>query len=174
MNQIAVKGDDAEISLYDNQHNITGVAIVDRDDLPMVLKEKWYLSCYGYAVRQKRSLSFPPPGYRTNFLHRLVMNAQENDEIDHINHNKLDNRKVNLRFVSHQENLHNISLAKNNTSGTTGVTLYNQGGFLYWRARLKINKHEVSLGYFKTKEEAIAARKHAELNWKEIKLKNGW
>jgi hypothetical protein len=46
--------------------------------------------------------------------------------------------------------------------------LYNQRGFRYWRVRIKVNKKEISLGYFLTKEDAIKARKEAELKWRTL------
>ena len=161
LNEIVVKGDIAEISLYNTAQKVVGVAIIDREDLPKICNDKWYLSVYGYATRQTH-------GGRPGKLHRLVLKARDDDEIDHINRNRLDNRKANLRFVSHQENLHNISRAKNNTSGCTGVSFYDQKGFRYWRARIKVNKKEISLGYYLTKEEAIEARREAEKRWKEM------
>ena len=79
--------------------------------------------------------------------------------VDHINHNKLDNRKENLRICEHQENTYNKGLCSTNTSGVTGVTwdkLRNK-----WIAHIKGK----NLGRFNTKEEAIKVRKQAEIEY---------
>ena len=54
-------------------------------------------------------------------MHRFVMNAPPNTELDHINGNGLDNRKENLRFTTHKENLRNRRLFQNSISGYKGV-----------------------------------------------------
>ncbi len=79
---------------------------------------------------------------------------------DHINRNTLDNRKKNLRQATYKENARNGSLAKNNTSGITGVTWNDRDG--KWQARIGVDYKSVSLGYFLDKEDAIKARLKAE------------
>ena len=71
-----------------------------------------------------------------------------------------DNRKSNLRIVSNSENQMNRKLAKNNTSGTSGVDWLKRNNL--WRSRITINNQSVTLGYYKNKEDAIKARKEAE------------
>lgn len=77
-------------------------------------------------------------------------------EVDHINHNTLDNRTSNLRFVTHQQNQCNQPEQCNNTSGATGVSFYPPRG--KFRARIKIAQHDIHLGYYRTFEEAVMAR----------------
>ena len=94
-------------------------------------------------------------------LHRLVMNVTENKiQIDHINHNKNDNRKCNLRITDNQHNSYNHSLKSTNTSGTTGVSWNKLRN--YWEARITVNKKLIFLGKFNNKEDAIRIRKQAE------------
>ena len=79
--------------------------------------------------------------------------------VDHINQDKLDNRIENLRILTVSHNVINSRIGKNNTSGVTGVSyLPNMGK---WRARIMLNRKDVHLGTFGTKEEAIAAREEA-------------
>lgn len=85
------------------------------------------------------------------------------DTIDHINHNRKDNRIENLRDVSMRENNMNFPLPCNNTSGFVGV-VYDKKRSL-WMARVKIHKKNKFLGYFKEKENAIEARKKANLQY---------
>lgn len=75
--------------------------------------------------------------------------------IDHINGDASDNRIDNLRIVTHAENHRNRSMQQNNTSGFTGVSINRAGN---WRARVKINGKEFSLGTYNTITEAAKAR----------------
>lgn len=88
----------------------------------------------------------------------------END-LDHINRNKSDNRIENLREVSVSCNLRNRGNQKNNTSGVKGVSWHKMGNS--WKATISINSKCVYLGLFKTFEEAVQARFAFEqcLNW---------
>lgn len=81
-------------------------------------------------------------------------------QIDHIDHNKLNNAIVNLRIVSNQENHKNMPLQKNNKSGCAGVGW--QESTNKWRAYIKVKGKSIHLGLFDTKEEAIKRRRHAE------------
>ena len=81
------------------------------------------------------------------------------EDIDHINHNRLDNRIENLRCVNDSINLRNKSKSKANTSGQTGVYRTAVGN---WIARICVNHKQVNLGTFSDVAEAIAARKDAE------------
>lgn len=79
---------------------------------------------------------------------------------DHINRNPLDNRKGNLRIATAKENARNSSVAKNNTSGVSGVTWNKRDNM--WQARIGIDWKSKSLGYFNNKDDAIKARLKAE------------
>lgn len=76
--------------------------------------------------------------------------------IDHINHDRLDNRPENLRDVTHVENTRNSKLSTANTSGTTGV--YWDKSRKLWIASIKVNYKSISLGRYADIEDAIAAR----------------
>lgn len=108
---------------------------------------------------------------RKNYLaHRIVWDLnypddklQPGEEIDHIDHDKLNNRLANLRKVSAVENSRNKPLATRNTSGTSGVYWYSQYG--KWRAQIVVKGRLVFLGYFADKEDAISARATAEIKY---------
>jgi len=81
-------------------------------------------------------------------------------QVDHINGDVTDNRWENLRLIYGGENQRNMKRAHNNTSGITGV-VWDQSRAL-WHARIRLNQKDRFLGRFKSKDEAIAARKAAE------------
>jgi len=80
-------------------------------------------------------------------------------EIDHHNHVKDDNRIKNLRPATHFENAHNQPMRKSNKSGVTGVCFHSRDGV--WSAKITINYHQLSLGYFPGWFDAVCARKSA-------------
>ena len=84
-------------------------------------------------------------------------------QIDHINHNKSDNRICNLREVSEKDNHKNRPKQVNNTSGCTGVSWYKLTN--KWIAHIQVNKKHITLGYFNTFTEAVRTRKEAEVKY---------
>jgi hypothetical protein len=89
------------------------------------------------------------------FLHRMVIGAPEGKEIDHVNGNTLDNRKMNLRICDHAENVKNCKKNKKNTSGFKGVYFLKKN--MKYRALIKNNGKRIHLGLFDTPEEAHKA-----------------
>ena len=79
--------------------------------------------------------------------------------VDHINHNKLDNRKINLRICNNKQNVRNSSSSKNNNLGVLGVGVRPSGRY---RARIMVNRKEIALGTYDTLEEAKKAREKGE------------
>lgn len=90
-------------------------------------------------------------------MHRSVMNASDEIQVDHWDGNGLDNRKSNLRLCTFQQNQQNKRISRNNKSGMRGVWYLEKYG--KWRVHLQC-KH---LGYFNSFEEACEVRRHAEL-----------
>lgn len=112
----------------------------------------------GYVIAQKE-LPKTSDGKRqieTYIFHKLIVPYEL---VDHINQNKMDNRKENLRPCTQSQNMMNVSLKNNNTSGITGVTKNGNG----WIATINPQKGErMYLGWFSNKEEAIKTRLKAE------------
>lgn len=84
-------------------------------------------------------------------------------EIDHINSVRSDNRIENLRLVSHTENMKKLMMYRNNTSGITGVSIHKQSG--KWQATIRFQGKKRFLGLFTSVEDAIKARKEAEMSF---------
>ena len=99
--------------------------------------------------------------------HRVIWFMQygewPKDQIDHINGDSTDNRIENLRDVTHKENSLNRKLPCNNTSGTLGVSFDKK--CKKWESYIMVNYTKISLGFFTHKEDAIAARKEAEIKY---------
>lgn len=113
--------------------------------------QKWY-ACYK-NIPGKQTYIINKNGL---LLHQALFGKRENMELDHINLNTLDNRSINVRFCTHQQNQMNQPLQKNNTSGVAGVRFYKaRNKFI---ARIKVCQHDIHLGYFLTFEEAVQAR----------------
>lgn len=87
------------------------------------------------------------------------------DQIDHMNRNPSDNRLSNLRPCNQNQNHWNRGRLRSNTSGVTGVV----ESCGRWQARITVNRKRLHLGTFKTKREAVEARRKAEAihheNW---------
>ncbi len=93
----------------------------------------------------------------------MMTGAMPEEHIDHINGIRDDNRWENLRPVNRATNQKNMKLFANNTSGVPGVRKSPNG--LKWVSRIFTEGKEVHLGTFKNKEDAVAARKKAEIDY---------
>lgn len=128
-------------------------AIIDAEDAEKILQHSWYLRCNGYAGRSARN---PNGGNQiTILMHRELIEVPDGMFIDHINRDRLDNRKCNFRIVTRAQNMMNKSQYRNNTSGFRGVTWMKSEQL--WVARIDHNRKAIFLGYFKDPEEAARA-----------------
>lgn len=82
-------------------------------------------------------------------------------DLDHINRIRHDNRLCNLREATRAQNCQNQPIRRSNKSGVTGVYLHGITG--KWAASINIARKQKHLGLFDALEDAIAARKQAEL-----------
>lgn len=101
-------------------------------------------------------------------LHRVIMllvhgHLDKSVQVDHISHDRADNRLCNLRLVSLSENNKNKSMDRRNSTGVTGVKFNKR--YNTWGAHIGVSGIEIHLGSFKTLEEAAAARADAEIKY---------
>lgn len=89
------------------------------------------------------------------FMHRLIKDCPEGQQVDHRNLNTLDNRRRNLRICSHTENMRNTKKRIDNISGFIGVSWSERRK--KWRSRILVNRKEISLGAFVHKIDAAKA-----------------
>ena len=151
LNEIVIHDDYAEIILLNIKSEEIGRALIDLEDIDKVKKYRWCLH-NGYAKNNDIGV-----------LHRFIISCPEGMEVDHINRNRLDNRKSNLRVVTHQQNNMNKGVTKSNTSGYPGVYWYKNRN--KWQVGIKVNYKQIFLGYFNDLEEAIEIRKQAEIKY---------
>lgn len=126
------------------------VTLVDDADFEWASKFKWSFDPKGYAFRNTKR-----PNRRIIYLHRVILKTEKGEVSDHINGNKLDNRKVNLRKCTTAQNIRNRKVGKNNTTGYKGIS-WNRRDSL-WYAHVTLNRVSVYAGCGKTKEIAAKA-----------------
>lgn len=135
------------------------IALVDDDDYAWLSQWKWCADSDGYAVRSGQM-----NGKKRNIrMHRFIMNAQPEQEIDHKDRNKVNNQRDNLRFANETQNRHNTPLSSRNTSGYKGVSWYKRKK--KWAAQIKIGTRVIRLGLHKSKEDAARAYNAAALEF---------
>lgn len=128
-------------------------ALVDDDDYDRLSNHSWCMDVGGgYPMTRT--------GKKNYRMHRMVMSTPRGMYIDHINRDKLDNRKSNLRVVTNSQNMLNTGMYSNNTSGHKGVTYSSRDK--RWIAQVKINYKNIILGRFNNIDDAIRARKRWE------------
>lgn len=151
-NEFIFEENTVKIFLYNMFSQKVSEAIIDREDYDTVKEYKWCLSKNGYVINSKGK-----------YLHRIV--TKENTLfVDHINGNKLDNRKCNLRPCSNADNLKNrVKIPINNTSGIIGVIYRSDRN--KWRAEICVDGKKIRLGYYANKIDAIRARTEAEIKY---------
>lgn len=143
------------IELYHGQ-----LALVDDADYEQLAKRKWHLSSNGYVITTMHFYEDGKRMTRQPSMHRILMEAKPGQEIDHINRDKLDNRRSNLRFCSRVENLLNTKVRVDNRSGYKGVRWKTDKKM--WLAEIGYSGKTLFLGHFAEIESAIQARQVAE------------
>ena len=159
-NEIICRGNKGFIVLRDRKQKVVGRAIIDRSLVARVKNIKWSLGNCGYAIT----------GHLRNgsrLLHRFLF-GKKGYEIDHINRNRLDNRKVNIRHCSRSQNMFNKTKQNNNSTGVLGVYFDKSRG--KYAAEIKAYGVKKFLGRFNTlkeaKEKRIAAEREYFGKWK--------
>lgn len=152
-NEIIVEENFAKILLYDYNSNIIGYTIISKEDIEKIRNYK--ISFNGqYATIIIKG--------KTNLLHRFLTNCPKDKIVDHINNDKLDNRRENMRIVTRTINNYN---RKNKTHMSNGEELpigirkhIQKNNNISYQAYCSLNKKQINIGYFKNKEDAIKAR----------------
>lgn len=132
----------------------------DLEDYDKIKDYCWYKTRQGYIKTsyQKNNI----------VMHKLVMGLYDNNnydkyDVDHIYHNKNDNRKSQLRLATRSQNSMNCKVKSTNTSGVTGVSWDKDRN--KWIANIKVNYKNIYLGRYDNIKDAIKARQDAEIKY---------
>lgn len=129
-------------------------AVVDDEDFDHLNQWKWT------AVRNKKRVYAERKAQRSSIrMHRYLLGAHSETQIDHRDLNGLNNQKSNLRVCTRSENQCNRALQSNNKSGFIGVCWWSRDK--NWRAQIKTNGINKNLGYYPTAEIAAKFRDEA-------------
>ncbi len=126
------------------------VALVDDDDWFLALEHDWFRDDNGYAAMIREG--------HIERMHRIIVDAQPGELVDHINGDRLDNRRANLRVCSNRENQRNRPKPK-----TTAKVASRFKGVSWdkcnrtWRAKIVVDGRQLHLGTFADETEAAAA-----------------
>ncbi len=141
---------------------VRGKTVTISLDDALLTAETWYINSNGYVVDNGSGI------YAMQRLHRVVMarvlgrGLECWELVDHINGDKLDNRRENLRLATSSENAFNCDLPAHNTTGYKGVyrNTY-QSGPKPWQAAITVNRKKIYLGSYATAVEAARAYQQA-------------
>lgn len=131
---------------------------IDDEDIDLT-NFKWLATSVApYGFYAKRSLRLSKTYVKSIFLHRVIMERilerplERKEEVDHINLNKLDNRRENLRLATRINNGTNRAIQSNNTSGYKGVSWSKSSK--KWQVSIRIGGVQTHLGFYENIEEA--------------------
>ena len=131
--------------------------LFDLEDFDLIKDYCWCVDNHGYVVTKDTDTR------KFIQMHRFLMDCPEDKVVDHINREKNNNRKENLRICSQSENCKNLSISKRNKTGMTGITWHKASS--KWQARITTNGKRINLGVFNNLEDAKQARLEAELKY---------
>lgn len=134
-------------------------ALVDDKDYSYLNRSKWYLDSNGYALRNLKYGQSTKPIR----MHAEVIPIRKGFCCDHKNRIKLDNRSDNLREVTMRENAFNRVAQANSLSGFKGVSFSTKRQ--KWEVRIKINSIQKFLGYYEDLDDAVNARRLADVKY---------
>lgn len=152
-NQYIIEGDYIKVFI-----NSLEYFLIDNIDIDL-LEYTWYKRNNGYIYSSNYN--------GTNaYIHKIIAYKKYNQNkviIDHINRNKMDNRRCNLRIATLQQNNQNQNIPKNNKSGIIGVSKYYETkNGIKWRAYIKVNGKTIQLLQSYNFQDCVVARLKAE------------
>ena len=156
-NNLEVVGDIAYLYTSKNER-IT----ISSLDIPKVMQITWHIHKSGYVQGRLANKIIK--------LHRYIMDCPQDLFVDHIDRDKLNNTRNNLRICTRKINNQNKGVYKNNHAESKGVSFIPR--LNKWRARVYIEGKEIHLGVYDTKDEAISQRILAEKTYYEGSVYN--
>jgi hypothetical protein len=148
--EITISGDVAMVPLTRGF-----VAQIDASDLHKVAGFNWFAVVQSYTVYAVRRVSGVKGRGSKISMHRQIIGATNDVQVDHVDLNGLNNRRENLRIATPQQNCFNRRKTRANTSGFKGVCWNRKSR--KWQAGIRINGRSVHLGLFETIDAAYNA-----------------
>ena len=158
LNEINIVNDYALIGLYNQRNEKIYTTIIDAEDVEKVRDKKW-------RVTIKKGKPYVITGHGAGnqlYLARFLLNYNGEYEVDHIDGNTLNNKKNNLRIVTHQNNVRNLKAKQKNKFGIRGISYdekYNK-----YVVDFSDKKNRYYVKPWKTLAEAVACRYYLELH----------
>lgn len=135
---------------YPYSTKVCDYALISKRDVALAKKIFWRKTEHGYARGRN------PLTRKDILLHKYITKTTSDTIIDHINRNKLDCRRENMRIADSQINSLNRNTPTNSKTGYKGVSLDKRTG--KYRAYAKVDKKQICLGYYDSIELAHKAR----------------
>lgn len=159
-NEIREFGDYCEIDTYDQFGNVTCTFKFSPCDIEIAKSRKWQLSMKDKGVKPYLN------NKDSDYFHRVILQdkLRQGLEVDHINGDSSDNRRENLRIIKKHENQQNMKIARNNTTGFTGV--YERKDINMWKSEFQYMRCLTTSTSYPYKEMAIYYRYMLELHFK--------
>lgn len=149
-NEYEITDEGVWIYTFNRQQEPSGKFLIDLEDLDTVIVKKWRCWKGSYYTGNSNPIT----------IHQFLLNASSDMVIDHINGNRADNRKSNLRICSQQQNLCNVAIKSNNKSGIAGVCWDKKRN--KWVAEIRFNYIKCFLGRYSDFADAVYVRYYAE------------
>ena len=162
-NKIRIFDDYAEFDTYDKNCSVNGTFKIDLDMIDFVKTHKFHKHHDGYACFKFKDKNGKTKNMR---LHRYIMGiafdkTKKNDVVDHINRDKSDNRKCNLRITTFETNNRNTGMYSHNISGYKGISRLKTTG--KWEVYIHQHNKKICLGSYSDLKKAIQVREIAEI-----------
>jgi|HubBroStandDraft_4_1064222.scaffolds.fasta_scaffold03171_8 hypothetical protein len=131
-------------------------AKVSPEDYDYLMKFKWHAQWDSRGQNFRAHRIEMKPKQHGVYMHRQIMGVTVREiEVDHWNHDALDNQRGNLRLATRKQNNCNQRIRKDNTSGHKGVSWNSR--HKRWCAQVNIDGKRVLIGRFKSIDDAVSA-----------------
>lgn len=139
------------------------IAIVDDEDFAYLAQFKWFAHFDGTNWYAQRNSPYKNGKRTVIHMHRVVLGAPDELEVDHRDGDGLNNRRLNLRLATHAKNKCNARIQHNSSSGYKGVSWHKKTQ--RWQARITSNGTLIHLGVFDSPLDAANAYDEAALRY---------